>query len=74
MSRRKAFRALVELAGKYHLEFEGVTGKGHLRWRDPRTNRVVVTISDASSWRSLKNAERDFRSNEVFHGQYDHAH
>lgn len=74
MSRHKTRRALEELASKYQLSFDGYTAKGHLRWRHAPTNRTVVTVSLSTSWRSLKNAERDFRSMETMYGQHDHAH
>lgn len=75
MSRRKsARRELEDLAAKYQLSFDGYTSKGHLRWRHEPTNRTMVTTSWSTSWRAIKNAERDFKAMEAMSGQHDHAH
>src|SRR5262245_28227384 len=71
MTRGKAFRELKALAAKYNLQFDGYTAKGHYRWRHDGTGRFVVTISEASNWRALKNAERDFKRS--YNGQRHHA-
>ena len=73
----RALRELLPLAQSYQLEFLGTTGKGHYRWRHTPTGRTLCTVSDFSSWKSIKNTERDFkysvRKFEAEHGQHGNA-
>ena len=74
MSRRQSFRTLSLLARDYDLKFEGVTGKGHLRWRHQPTGKSVVTVSLLSGQHSLQNTIRDIKKYiGVSNGQHDSA-
>ena len=73
----RGLRELQPLAQTYQLEFIGVTGKGHYRWRHKPTGRTLCTVSSHASWHSVKNTERDVKRSvqrfEAEHGQHADA-
>ena len=73
----RGLRELMPLARTYCLEFVGVTGKGHYRWRHTPTGRTLCTVSSLDSWHSIKNTERDLKRSikrfEAEHGQHSDA-
>lgn len=75
----KALRELMPIARAYQLEFVGVTGKGHYKWRHIPTGRTLNSVSSHTSWSSIKNTERDWRRRiQQFtgeaNGQHHHSH
>jgi hypothetical protein len=57
----RTFRELSQLAELYNLEYVGRTAKGHLKWQHRPSGRIIVTVSKASSWHTLKNVERSIK-------------
>lgn len=72
----KSLKELGPLCSAYDLIFDGVTSKGHYRWKHGPTGRTVVTIRNMTSYHSLKNTERQIKRfvREVSDGQHNPAH
>lgn len=57
----RTWRELSKLAELYDLEYLGLTRRGHHKWRHRPSGRQIVTVSNTTSWHSLKNTERDIK-------------
>ena len=61
MRLKKGMRDVVAVARAYDLELEGLTARGHLRFRHKPTGRMIVTVASLTNRKVLRNTERDFR-------------
>jgi len=68
----KVLRTLKEMAARYDFEFVGETTKSHYRWRHRPSGRILISVSDFTSFHAEKNAEHTMR--QVSNGQHSNAH
>ena len=61
MRQTKMLKEIRPLCLAYDLHFDGVTRKGHYRWVHAPTGRTIITIRNLTSFRSLKNTERQIK-------------
>lgn len=62
MSHKRQVREIRLVAEGMGYVFDGLTSRGHLKWRSP-AGRIVITGSHLSNARSLKNAVAQLRQN-----------
>jgi hypothetical protein len=72
MARKKLLQTLKGLADKYEFDYVGLTSKSHHKWRHRKTDRILITVSNATSFHALKNTEQTMR--QVSNGQHRFPH